>query len=261
MKYLFNHLYLIENKIKRYNSVVLFLDYDGTLTPIVKTPNAAVCSAKTRKILKDLAGQNEITICIISGRSLEDIKSKVKIKNIYYGGCHGLKLSGPKINFTYPEILKYRPVIRKINSILKSNFKKFTGVLIENKKLTVAFHYRNLASSLVPKAKKIFYDILKPYKGKIRITHGKKVLEVRPFLKWDKGKACRHILKLLKSQKGTKKMLPVYIGDDITDEDAFKSLKKTGVTVLVSPHPKKSEALYFLRSSQEVFRLLKELKN
>jgi trehalose-phosphatase len=236
----------------------LFLDFDGTLTPIVSAPRAAALSRKMRGLLIKLSRARGVKLAIVTGRSLADIKKKVGIKNIIYVGNHGLEIDGPGMKFRHPSEKTFRRAIGEICESLKKDLRGIGGVLIENKGLTVSVHYRLVKNNLVPAIKKyVRAAVNRPgvYK-KLKINSGKKVLEVKPDTDWDKGAA---VLKILR-QFGSKKFLPVYVGDDTTDESAFKALKRTGLTYRVGKSVS-SSARYYLKDTQAVYKLLRGYAN
>ncbi|MBU0501614.1 MAG: trehalose-phosphatase [bacterium] len=234
---------------------LLFLDFDGTLTPIVKRPSLAKLSANHKNILKKLSQQPDITLAIISGRQLTDLKNKVGLTNIYYAGNHGLEIFGPKIRLTHPRASAAKPLLSKIKKELKQKLDKIPGVLVEDKILTLSIHYRLVKPSSLKKFKRALRETLAPdlKAKKIKLTEGKKVFEVRPNVPWDKGKTVLWFMKKLGRHK-----TPVYIGDDSTDEDAFRALSKKGITIRVGPS-KGSVAQKFLKDVNQVFHFLKTM--
>jgi len=261
MKYLFAHWNNLKNLIAD-KFILLFLDYDGTLTPIVKNPDKALISKKTRDLLKKLSANPRCTVAIVTGRAAKDIKRKVSIRNIIYASNHGLQIKGPKINFIAPLPADFQNVLRKIKSHLKNTFRFVKGILLEDKKVTLSVHYRSVNNKYVSFVVWTLLKITMPYirKKKIVITFGKKVFEIKPPIEWNKGNAILWLLNRQKSALSDKHILPVYIGDDVTDEDAFNALKNDGLTIFVG-HPKKSHAKYYLRNTREVFKFLKILNN
>ena len=231
----------------------LMLDYDGTLTPIVENPQRTVLSAPRREILKCLARQPEIKLAIISGRKLSVVKKLVSISKIIYVGNHGFEIRAGGKRWIHPAAKKSIPLLKKIKTELKKKL-HYRGLLIEDKGLILSIHYRSLAESAMPAFKRDFKLVLKPWRPAIKITSGKKVFEVRPPLNWDKGKAVHWLIKNLKLQKYT----PVYIGDDKTDEDAFKALKGRGLTYLVGGHSRTAAKRRF-GSINDVYRFLSNL--
>jgi trehalose-phosphatase len=261
MKYLFTQWDNLENYITD-KFVLLFLDYDGTLTPIVENPAKALISKKTRDLLKKLSVNPRCRIAIVTGRAAKDIKGKIGIKNIIYASNHGLQIQGPKISFTAPLPANFRRVLRKIKSHLKKTLRSVKGLLLEDKGVTLSVHYRLVNNQYVSFVVWTLLKITTPYihKKEIVVDFGKKVFEIKPPIEWNKGSAILWLLNKHKSAFLDRPILPIYIGDDTTDEDAFETLKDKGLTIFVG-HPKKSHAKYYLKNTREVFRFLKTLNN
>ncbi len=237
----------LKRKIKNAKKIIFFLDYDGTLTPIRKIPSLARIGKKSKNLLEELSKRPTFKVFIISGRSLKDVKNLIGVKSVYYIGNHGIELAGPGLKYVNKNAKKLRAVIRKSYNEL-TRCVKLKGVIVENKTYTLSVHYRLLRLSRVAAFIKKFSRITEDLKKnkKISITEGKKVFEVRPAVKWDKGEIVKWIL------KKNKKCLPICIGDDITDEDAFRALGKRGINILVSVRSRKTNARYRLRSPGEV---------
>jgi trehalose-phosphatase len=263
MEYLFSHWNRLKDRLSD-KFVLLFLDYDGTLTPIVETPDKAVISKERKDLLDQLSTSHHCRVAIISGRLLSDIKALVGLKDIIYAGNHGLEIEGPKIKFESRVSPRLKSIIRHIYEDAVSKLSKIKGVLIEDKGLTISVHYRLVDKKDVQKFLSIFNEITDPYivRGKIKINSGKKVYEIRPSVAWDKGKVVLWLLARQQFLLGENKIFPVYIGDDVTDEDAFKVLKKKGMTIFVGGQAS-SEAQYYLKTTEEVaefLRLISDLK-
>lgn len=258
MKYLFdikNKLAL--EKILKDRYLILFLDYDGTLTKIAKTPDRVIISSKTKNILKKIIENNFCKITIISGRALDNIKKIISLKGIIYVGNHGLEIEGPKIKFKSPINLKYRILVEEIKKELIAKFSDIKGIFIEDKGLSIAIHYRLVAKEKIALIKTIFHKtiIIHLVKNRIKIKTGKKVIEIRPPIDWDKGKALLWLLARYKFMLPKKKILPIYIGDDLTDEDAFNVLRNKGLSIFVGT-PRRSYAKYYLKNVKEVENFL-----
>lgn len=253
MRYLFNHWESVVKEINGRN-VFLFLDYDGTLVPIADTPQeAAHMPEEQKRLVTALSCLPECKIAIISGRPLEDIKDIAGIQEIIYVGNHGFEIEGPKIKYKKQEFTGYRQVLEAIKGAFNKKLSAAKGVLIEDKGFTLALHYRLADDKNIPAIKNIFNEITIPYvsKEKIRVRTGKMLLEIRPPVDWDKGKV---VLWLLARQRFILKdedVFPVYIGDDATDEDAFKVLKNKGLTIVVD-NPPDSCAQYYVKDTLEV---------
>jgi len=257
------HLFFRLNKLKsslKGKFIFLFLDYDGTLTPIVQSPDKAIISVKTLDVLKGLSKNPHCRVAIISGRALKDIKNKIGLEGIIYAGNHGLEIDGPKLRFKAPLSMGYMAILKKIKGILKKKLSKIRRVIIEDKGLALSVHYRLVNIKDVQAVKTIFHETVAHYiiSNKIKIRPGKKVLEIRPSLEWDKGKVVLWLLARLKFALGKESSVPIYIGDDITDEDAFKALRNTGWTVFVG-NPGSSCAKYYLKNTQEVAEFLEQI--
>ncbi len=251
MKYIFNNTEKITAGIKG-RKILLMLDYDGTVVPIAKTPSEAVLSDASRKIFNDIAKEPHIKLAFISGRSVAEIRKMAGIKGIFYAGNHGLEIEGPKTAFVHEKAKKTSSELRSIFDALRKKLCSFKGVLIEDKVLSISVHFR-LAD---PHEEKNIKALVKASadKNRFRLSGGKKVIEIRPKEKWNKGNAAKFLLKKLKG------CFPVYIGDDKTDEDAFKALKGLGLTVFVGDR-KKSAAGYYLNDTKEVISFVRFLGN
>jgi len=256
MKYLFNEWDTIKDTIKnRY--LFLFLDFDGTLVPIVKTPDRALIPWTTRNLLKRLSEEERFKIAVISGRALKDIKNKVKLSKIIYSGNHGLEIEGPQLNFSTPVPADYRAALECIKDELAKKISSIKGAFVEDKGLSLGLHFRLVDENKRALVKTIFHEVVIVYKikGIIKTKSGKMVLEVRPIVNWDKGKVVLWLLARQQFAVPEKQILPIYIGDDLTDEDAFKALKNKGLTIFVGM-PKESYAQYYLKSHKEVIDCL-----
>ena len=259
MKYLFGHLDKFKGQLDN-KFVALFLDYDGVLSPIVQRPQDAVIAPATKQLLKQLAKSKDINITIISGRPLEQIKNIVGLEGIVYVGNHGLEIEGPKIKFTARLSAEYKAILKAIENNLNKHAFSIKGVFVEDKGLSLSFHYRMSDKRYIPLARAVFHTDTALYviRKKIKVTTGKKVLEVRPSLEWDKGRA---VLWLLAKQgfAAKKQVLPVYIGDDKTDEDAFKALRNRGLTIFVG-RPGHSHAKYYLKNTDDALEFLRYVR-
>jgi len=237
----------LKKKIKNAKKTIFFLDYDGTLTPIRKEPSLARIGKKIKNLLKKLSKNPAFKVFIISGRSLKDVRGLIGIKSIYYIGNHGIELAGPGAEYVNKSAKKLVGFIRKSCDSLRRAL-KLKGVFVENKTFTLSVHYRRLEPSRQAVFAKRFAVITKDLKKnkKIRITEGKKVFEIRPAVKWNKGEIVKWVL------KKNKKCLPICIGDDITDEDAFRALGEKGISILVAKRRRRTFAQYRLSSPRKV---------
>jgi trehalose-phosphatase len=257
VEHLFRDWERVKESIRRGARVLFLADYDGTLTPIVSRPRDAVIDKGVRGLLKRLSKKKKFYVGVISGRELADVRRLVRLDHIYYAGNHGFEIRGPGVSFIHPACKRYSHYLALIEKELASRIKGIKGAIVEHKGASISLHYRLVRKKHIRKLRAIFKNICTPYvkKGKIRLTSGKKVWEVRLPVKWDKGRAVSKALKIV-----GKKALPIYLGDDKTDEDAFSFLKrKRSITVFVGKNRVKSRAKYYLNSPFEVKRFLVRL--
>jgi len=259
MDYLFARWDEIKKELSN-KFIFLFLDYDGTLTPIVETPNKALMPQEIRELLKKFLKSSDYALAIISGRSLNDIKNIVGLKKIIYVGNHGLEIDGPKIKFESRVSSRLKSIIRRLYEDMKNKLTEIKGVLIEDKGLSISIHHRLVDRKDLPLLQSIFTEIINPYvkRDRIKIDSGKEVYEIKPSVKWDKGKVVLWLLARQQFVVREKPLLPIYIGDDATDEDAFKVLENKGLTIFVGK-PKPSYARYYLKNTKEVAEFLHKI--
>ena len=248
MRYFFDNCDKIKKELADKN-IFLFLDYDGTLTPIVKKPELAKLDSQIKKLLREISGK--CPTAIISGRPLNEIKKIIGIKNIIYSGNHGfeIEINGKKIIQNASR--ESKKDICRIKEKLLKEIKKIDGAFLEDKGLTLSVHWRLVGKKYKFPLFAIIRDVIRN-NSYIRLTKGKKVWEIRPNINWDKGKAVRFVMSEVRSPKS--KVVPVFIGDDTTDEDVFKVLKK-GITIRIGKS-KKSKAKYYLKNQSEINRFL-----
>lgn len=208
--------------------VVFFLDYDGTLSPIVEDPDTAFIPERTREALSIVASR--FTTAIVSGRSREKVRKMINLEQLIYAGSHGFDIGGPRGTINHQVASDWLPSLRSASLELENLLPSFPGASIEDNLLSVSFHYRKVEPDRIPEAQRMVDEIVGRH-GLLR-TKGKMVYEVRPLFDWHKGKAVEYLLDVL--QLMGPQVLPIYIGDDITDEDAFKVLQGKGISVLVA---------------------------
>ncbi|XP_065008869.1 probable trehalose-phosphate phosphatase 6 isoform X1 [Musa acuminata AAA Group] len=277
--------------------IVMFMDYDGTLSPIVDDPDSAFMSDAMREAVRDVA--RYFPTAIVSGRCLDKVINFVRLADLYYAGSHGMDIKGPtkprhdkarvgappppfphqphpqteSIScrlfrlHAYPLLSlcvvqakpvlfqpasEFLPMIDAVHKALLERTKSTPGARVENNKFCVSVHFRCVDEKSWSSLFEQVRCVLKEY-PKLRLTQGRKVLEIRPTIKWDKGKALEFLLESLGFANCTN-VMPVYIGDDRTDEDAFKVLRDRGqgFGILVSKFPKETNATYSLQEPSEV---------
>lgn len=252
----------IRDQIKGAKHVLLLSDYDGTLTPIVARPEAATLSDSCRDLLRALSHKTHMTVGIVSGRALSDLTERVGLPGLVYAGNHGLEIKGPGIAFVSPLAEETKPLLRVLHQVLAKTLGSIGGTIVENKGLSLSVHFRSVDEDRQEEVKSTFHRIIggARHLGMIRVTTGKKVLEVRPPIDWHKGKAIQLLMKRYGKGGRNSGLLPIYLGDDLTDEDGFQFIENYGhgLSILVDEEGKRqTRARHWLRSPQEVERFFR----
>ena len=232
--------------------VVIFLDYDGTLTPIVARPELAVLSDKMRATIRKLA-----TMCptaIVSGRAMSNVKNLVQVDELYYAGNHGFEIGSPHDStILYEKGKAFVTAVNDASQRIEQQIADYHGAFVENKIYSLSVHYRLVDPEDIAEIEQIVDEQLKNFPN-LQKHNGKKVFELRPKIDWNKGKAVLWLLQALHLDHP--ETFPVYIGDDRTDEDAFRVLKGRGLGILVSDIRQNSAADYALRDTNETRQFL-----
>jgi alpha,alpha-trehalase len=234
------------------------LDYDGTLTPIVDRPEDAVIPPKTRETVEKLS--HSCTLVVISGRDLKDVRGLVGIDSLVYAGSHGFDISGPKgLDLSFQQGDDFLPVLNAAESRLRDLVSDISGAAVERKKYSIAVHYRLVTEREVPQVEAVVDEVLSAHEGLVKGS-GKKVFELRPDLDWDKGKALLWLMDALGFRMH--ETLPLYLGDDTTDEDAFAVIRESGIGIVVTQGKDPGEttsARYSLPDTDSVRAFLEKL--
>jgi alpha,alpha-trehalase len=241
----------------------LFLDYDGTLSPIAPRPELATLPPATREVLERLA--RHLPVAVLSGRGREDVADLVGIPSLVYAGSHGFDIAGPPLAEGGPplrhEVGEGIPErIEQAAALLGRDLEGVGGILVEPKRFSVAVHFRLVDEADLPRIEAAVDAALAAVPG-LKKAHGKKVFELRPEIDWDKGKALLWLLHEmhLDSADVASLLVPIYIGDDVTDEDAFRAIAGQGIGILVAEEARPSAAAYSLHDPAEVQEFLLRL--
>jgi trehalose 6-phosphate phosphatase len=240
----------------------VFLDYDGTLTPIVDRPENAVISEGMREAVRGLAGR--CTVCVVSGRDRPVVQSLMRVDDLVVAGSHGFDIWSPEGGaIEHQAAAGSEELLERVTSRLRDELDPIEGALIEPKKASVAVHYRLVSEEERPAVEAVVERLLAEYAEELKVTPGKMVYELQPKLDWDKGKAVLYLLGALDLDRDD--VVPFYIGDDITDEHAFEALSGRGIGVFVgrADDPevggRTTAADFVLDSTEEVERFLDTL--
>lgn len=228
------------------------MDFDGTLSKLAAHPEHAIFSKNMKQAVLNLIRSKRFQVSIVSGRSLKSVKQKVGIKNIFYAGNHGFEVSGPNFSWKLACVEAVEKEMPQIAQALKK-VGKIPGVYLEEKKISLSVHFRHTPKKLLSSLKKEIKKAAKPFmdRGLVKIHRGKKIFEVRPNLSWDKGRVVELLIKKLQLERS----LNIFIGDDITDEDAFKVLRNKNFGIKVGSLSG-SWARYGLKNTEEVEKFL-----
>ena len=219
---------------------LLILDYDGTLSPIVADPEKAILPKASKEALIQLS--QIIPVAVISGRDRLDVEQKVDFDQLIYAGSHGLDMAGPE-GLDIPEKVgdDILDSLHQAAIDLKKALGDVKGCLVESKKYAIAVHYRNVADKEIERVKEAVLQELEK-RPNLKKGTGKKILELKPAIDWHKGRAVMWLFEALGLDEKTG--IPIFIGDDITDEDAFASISDAGIGILVGTHWEQTAATY-----------------
>jgi trehalose 6-phosphate phosphatase len=233
----------------------VFLDYDGTLSPIVRRPEEATMPVSIRTAVQRLAAVRPVAI--VSGRDLEDVRTMVGLDGVVYAGSHGFDIAGPD-GLRRQRGTDYGPDLDAAEQALRPVLEAIAGARLERKTFGIAVHVREVADDRIPDVDAAIGSAA-AHHSRLRRSSGKKVFELRPGVAWDKGRAVRWLLDVLGLDRAD--VAPVYIGDDETDEDAFRAIQPDGIglVVLGEADERPTSARYALRDPDDVRRFLEWL--
>ncbi|WP_164471792.1 trehalose-phosphatase [Halosimplex salinum] len=248
----------VVDRLARPPGLVCCLDFDGTLAPIVDDPDAAELPPAVRDRVAGLADCPSVDVAVVSGRELSDLRDRVGLDGVAYAGNHGLELRGGGEETVNPVARRSRAAIDRICDRLSDCLAHVPGVEIENKGLTATVHVRNVPDERVPEVERTVRVAVEESPStsgaQFELRDGKAIREVRPAVDWDKGRAVE-----LLSEEAPDDWLPLYVGDDLTDEDAFRVLDDQrgaldGIGILVGE--RETAADYRLENPRDVRELL-----
>ena len=230
----------------RTGSAILFLDYDGTLTPIVDRPEQATLAESTRALVAALAARCAVTI--VTGRDVAVARRLVRLESVGYAGSHGFDIVGPPGSGLRKEVaVDCLPALDEAEALLRRGLEGIGGALVERKRFSVSSHVRLVAPVDRPRVEAAVAGVASRFPA-LRRGSGKAVHELRPDRPWDKGAA---VLWMVREMGGDPDAV-VYVGDDLTDEDAFTRLDGTGTTMVVTAEDRPTHARLRLADPGEV---------
>ncbi|QJQ95242.1 MULTISPECIES: trehalose-phosphatase [Halomonadaceae] len=234
----------------------VFLDYDGTLTPIVDRPELAVLDEAVRDTIRRLA--ERCTVAIVSGRDRADVERLVGLDELIYAGSHGFDIAGPDgLHKHHERAEAFLAELDSAEAQLQARLDGVEGALVERKRFAIAVHYRLVAEADRPAVEAALQAVAEVSPG-LRRTGGKMIFELRPRIEWDKGRAVSWLLEVLELLGDG--VMPIYLGDDETDEDAFRALRERGgIGILITREEQPTAAHYRLETPAAAGRLLQAL--
>lgn len=234
----------IKHRVEAAEGLLFCTDFDGTLAPIEPEPDAAEITPANRTLLRSLRDTDDTRVAVVSGRALGDVRERVGLDGLAYAGNHGLELNRQGRSVVHPMASKHRERIGQICATLESRLSGIEGTRIEDKAVTATVHYRNTPEEEVHSVRDTVESVLARLgDGRIRRTGGKEIIEIRPEVRWNKGMA----ISLLADDYPD--WLPVYVGDDTTDESAFRSVED-GLAIYVGEG--QSNATYRIPAQRNV---------
>ena len=235
--------------------IALFLDFDGTVTPIVARPELAVLSGSVRLLIKDLAAL--CRVAFVTGRDLDDVIERVGVCGISFAGSHGYSVQmddGYRIEFGQA----YLDSLDHAANELCRDLEPLPGLQIERKRFAIAIHTRGASETIALQASELITNFLDGH-SELVLGHGKKVFEIRPAMDWHKGRAVRWMMQ--RWQRAVPSLVPIMIGDDVTDEDAFEEIAADGMTILVGDHGRTTRAAFGLPDVEAVEMFLGHVRD
>jgi len=245
-----SHLTEIWASVSSAREISLFLDFDGTLTPITESPAEARLSRRMRRTLEALSARDDVLLVLISGRALSDLRERTEITGIVYAGNHGLEISGRGVEFVEPFAETRSRFLLPLCEDLEKSLRAVTGASVERKRLTASVHYRRAAAEQAPEIERIVRTSVARAASLFRIDAGKMVWEIVPRTHWHKGAA----ISWINSRLTGRETLSVIMGDDATDETGFQ-LAPEDITVHVG-RPQGTSAKYYVGNTAGVHEFL-----
>jgi trehalose 6-phosphate synthase/phosphatase len=214
-------------------TVALFLDFDGTLTPLVAHPKEARLSEGTRQALEQALRNPAVDVVVVSGRSLADVRELIGLPGLTYVGNHGFEIEGPGISYRYPGLERFLAALGAAAADLSAL--GVEGAWVEHKGATLTYHLRAVAKGGQAAVLRRGEKLLR--KRGLRVVTGHDAVEGRPPVDWHKGHAVLYVVGRRHGVQWPARVRALYLGDDATDEDAFRSLRGMGRSICVSPVP------------------------
>lgn len=218
----------IDRRLRNATGILLCLDFDGTLAPIVSDPADAIIDPACAHPLSRLRDLSKVHVAIVSGRDVHDVRKRVNLARITYAGNHGLEIMTDRGQWIHPTASTYRPVLDDLAARLRGRLSEMTGSHVEDKGLSLTVHYRRSPHHLHESIVETVHDATTDRAPDLELRPAKRSIEIRPPIAWDKGSTVRWIQSRVPASWVT-----VYVGDDTTDEDAFAILRPSDIGIAI----------------------------
>jgi len=217
---------------------LLLTDFDGTLADLAPTPGDAVMTDEVRAQIDILGALDSVTLGVVSGRRLADVRARVGPAAEFVAGLHGLEIIGTSESFVHPALQTVRPAIQELIGRAAPELSWCPGLLLEDKTFSVTCHVRQANPQQGARALEMFAALAEPQieAGVLKLLPGSKAYELLPAVDWHKGRAVEWIrARVARGERAP--VTVIYLGDDRTDEDAFAVLGPEDIGIGVGPRP------------------------
>ncbi|MDS0282038.1 trehalose-phosphatase [Haloarcula onubensis] len=242
------NVYSVDRQLGEADGLLVALDFDGTLAPIMDDPDAPQITQANLRAVERLVDHPDTLVAVVSGRQLADLRPRVGIEGIRYVGNHGLEYTVDGEREVHPEAEAQMEDLQNAREEIERRLTEFEGVHVEDKAVTLTVHYRRARDVSAEEVTAVVEDVVEPVEG-LKTSNGKMIVEVKPTVEWHKGAIVERLRDEVPASWQT-----VYVGDDTTDEDAFRVLGEDDFGVLVGERA--TAADYRVQDQAEVSRLL-----
>lgn len=249
---LWSDLPTIERHLDRADGLFLALDFDGTLAPIQADPDAVEVPEATRTTLDRLMNRQRIELAIVTGRQVADVRNRLGFATLNYAGNHGLRLVHNDTVTIHQEAVASVDAIDETCERLSMRLADWDGCFVENNVLSATIHYRQASEGVGPVVREMIEEIIDElgYTEALTVTDGKRIYELRPPVDWDKGRAVEWLRERIVPDG--QRWQTVYVGDDVTDEAAFRTVGNDGLSIVVGRPTRSTAARYRLANTGDV---------
>ncbi|MCA1583422.1 MAG: trehalose-phosphatase [Acidobacteria bacterium] len=238
--------------------LVLLSDFDGTLADFHPDPAVPMLTSERRALLEVLSLDPAKSVGLVSGRRLVDLRRRTALPScVYFAGTHGMEIAVDGRHWRHPDLGLAKAYVGDLTTRLNDALSRIPGVLVEDKEVSVALHTRGTPLDRRAEAEALAEACAAPWlaSGQLKRLEGNAVIEYLPNISCHKGDATQWIADDV-GERFDQEPWVVFLGDDVTDEDAFKVIDR-GIGVLIGSRP--TAASHQLPSIAEVDALLRWL--